>query len=509
MGENKRIAINSIIIFVRLCAISLIGIIASRIVLDQLGASDYGLYNVVGGIVTLLNVVATSMTSTTYRYIAYELGKGVDGNTNKVFNASFFIHSCFALLIIILGFTIGDWYLNNYVNLPEGRLEDAHFVFHWSVFTAAATTLIVPYRGLLVAFENFKVSAVVDVMGRLVYILLIIFLLKSGENKIRVYAVIHFVIVLVEAVPYILFSRSRHFSTVKFSIVRDWAVYKGMLSFSVWTLYGAVSTVGTAQGRVLLINYFFGTLVNAAFAVGQQVNGFIKSFALSLNNAAVPQITKNFSGGNVGRSISLASYISKYTFILMAFVAFPVMLDMDFLLGLWLKEVPKDSALFCSWLVLINLVQCLGEGIPPIVQASGKLAPFQLIICTFNLLGLPFTWLAFHFGAPPVATLVIFLVLNLSIVFIRLWLVYIILKLNVRPILVSSYLRVFLISIPCVLLFFIYKPSNFTVAQHIMGFVFIELFLLIDIALLGLDKQERSLVINFIQNRRKRHMNNE
>lgn len=504
MGDNLKIAVNSIIIFIRLCIMTVIGVYAARIVLDVLGASDYGLYNVVGGVVTLLNVVTTSMTSTTYRYIAYELGKGKEGNTNKVFNASFMVHCCFALLIVVLGYTVGDWYVYNYVNLPEGRLDDALFVFHISVFTAALSTLLVPYKGLLVAFENFTVSAIVDIIGKILYILAVIFILKQGGNKIRVYGIIQFILIVLEAIPYLLYSRAHFLSTVKFHLVKEWSVFKGMLSFSVWTLYGALSSVGRTQGSVLLINYFFGTLVNAAYAVAQQVNGFIKSFALSLNNAAVPQITKSFSGGKVERSITLASYISKYTFILMSIVAFPVMLDIDFLLGIWLKEVPEGSSLFCQWLIITNLVNCLAEGIYPIIQASGRLAPFQIVGCTYNLLGLPATWIAYKLGAPPEMTLVIFFFISFTMIFIRLIMVRHYLKISVKHIIITSYWRIFLISVPCFVLYLFYHPSNFSPLQHFIGLVCVEIFLIIDIVLLGIDKKEKALLKPYFLKMKKR-----
>ena len=499
MNSNKRIVVNSFVIFFRLCLMTIVGLLASRIVLDKLGASDYGLYNVVGGIVLLLNVVNSSMMSTTYRYIAFELGKGSDGDTNKVFNASVFIHGCFATLIIILGYTVGDWYVNNYVNLPDGRLESALFVFHLSVFAAAVNTFLVPFRGLLVAFENFTVSAVIDVLGRVLYLFAVLFLLDIGDDKLCVYGIIQTVIVIVEAAAYYIYSRINYLDYIRFIFVREKRLYGNMLSFSVWTLYGAVSSMGRAQGSVLLINFFFGTLVNAAYAVASQVNGFIKSFAMSLNNAAVPQITKNYSGGNQNRSVYLASYISKYTFILMSLVSFPIILEMDFLLGLWLKEVPLGATAFCQWMILISLVSCIGEGIPPLVQASGKMKVFQLVGCTYNLLGLPVSYLFLYYGAPPISILVVFFIISLSMAFVRLYLVKRILQIDIMIFIRTSYVRMLQISLPLLIVFFLYDSSSFSFFQHIAGLIFLELFLILDILMLGLDKTEWSALMPYIK----------
>ena len=181
MNENKKIAINSVVIFARLCITSVIGIFTSRIVLDALGASDYGLYNVVGGIVTLLNVVNTAMLSTTYRYIAFEVGKKKDGNTNKIFNVSLLIHAIFSIFILVVGLIVGTWYVNNYLNIPIEKISDAHFVLRVSLITSAISTLLVPYQGLLVAYEKFTLNAVIDIVScvlRLVVLLLFIILMK-------------------------------------------------------------------------------------------------------------------------------------------------------------------------------------------------------------------------------------------------------------------------------------------------------------------------------------------
>ena len=422
MNENKKIAVNSFIIFLRLCLMTFIGIFTSRIVLDKLGASDFGLYNVVGGVVLLLNIVNTSMLSTTYRYIAFELGKEGKGNTNKVFNASFAIHGSYGLLILLLGFTIGDWYVTNYINLPDGRLDDALFVFHLSLLAASINTLLVPFRGLLVAFENFSISTIIDVIAKILYFISVVFILTQSDNGLIIYGLIHTVVVIFESIGYYIYSQIKFLDIIRFRIVKEKSIYKGMFSFSVWTLYGAVSSVGRAQGSVLIINYFFGTLVNAAYAVAVQVNNFIKSFALSLNNAAVPQITKNYSGGNLNRSVDLACYISKYTFILMTLVAFPVILEMDFLLSLWLKEVPEGTTEFCQWMILISLITTIGEGIYPLVQASGKLKTFQLILCTFSLLGLPIAYIIYYLGTPPISILILFFLMTFISLFIRLYL---------------------------------------------------------------------------------------
>ena len=502
MNENKKIAFNSIIIFVRLCIVSFVGILSSRLVLDALGASDYGLYNVVGGIVTLLNIVNTAMLSTTYRFITFEIGKKGNGSPNRVFNTSLLIHAGFALFIIIIGWIVGDWYIYNYLQVGEGKLQDAIFVFHISILTTAITTVLVPYNGLVIAFEKFYVTALVDVGSNLLKISAIILFIYSPSNRIRIYSIIMMVCTVTSSISYLLYSYKCYYSIVRLKLNKQLVLYKEMASYAWWTLFGSVAIIGKDQGSKILINYFFGTIVNAAFAIANQVESFILTFARSLSNAAIPQITKNYSGGNLKRSIVLTSYISKYTFLLMALVAFPVLLDMDFLLNLWLKEVPKGTTTFCNLIVLNGLLGCLGEGIPALVNATGNIKTYQLIYQTFNFLGLPIAFIFLLAGFNEFSILIVYCSVTFLNSFVRIILLKRIFNFDVEKLITISYLKILYVSIPCFLFYMFYNPSCFSLGGHIIGFVCSELFLILIIVLLGTDSVEREKVRNLINKKK-------
>lgn len=504
MNDNKKIAINSIIIFARLCITSIVGILASRFVLDALGASDYGLYNVVGGIVTVLNVFNTAMLSTTYRYIAYETGKGEGGNLNKIFNTSLIIHVGFVFVILLLGCTIGEWYINNHLNVAPNRLEDARFVFRLSIATTAISTIHIPYQGLVVAYEKFNVTALIEIITQILKLLAVIFILKLAPNRLRMYSCIMLAIVFISSLSYIFYCYRKHRGTVSFRVATDSKQYKEMLSFASWTLVGAAANVGKIQGSAIIINLFFGTVVNAAFAVANQVENFILMFARSLNNAAIPQITKNFSGGNQQRSIKLTAYISKYTFILMSLVAFPVMLEMDFLLGLWLKDVPEGANVFCVLMVLTGLLGCLGEGIPAMINATGKIKAYQIVVHSLLLLGLPIGYLAYKYGASYYAISVVYCVIIGVSGFVKLYMLRRVVNFSVKEFFQVSYSRILYVSIPLIAYYFLYDPENFSTWGHVVGLIISELFLLVVIYVLGLDKRERSIVNNVVIKIKKR-----
>lgn len=499
MNDNKKIAVNSIVIFARLCITSIIGIFASRLVLDALGASDYGLYNVVGGIVTLLNVMNTAMLSTTYRYIAFETGKGDNGRPNAVFNTSLLIHLVFAGVILILGLTVGLWYINNYLNVPECSIDDARFVFLISLLTTSFSTLLVPYQGLLVAYERFASTAIIDIITGLLRFGVLVLLLYSVDNSLRVYSIIQICYTIVAGLSYTFLCYKSYYSVVKFKFYKEVELIKDMMSFALWTLFGAVASIGKTQGCVILINFFFGTLVNAAYAIGNQIESYVLMFARSLNSAAVPQITKSFSSGNDGRSLLLTSYISKYTFIMMMVVAFPVVLEIDFILGVWLKEVPQGASTFCRLIILNGIIGCFGEGIPALINATGRIKNYQIIFHTFNLLGLPIAFLVFKLGYDQYSIMYVYIGINIAAAILRLYLLKHLYHFDISLIINVSYIKMAIMSIPLLVYYIFYNPTYFSTIGHLTGIIVSELFLLVVVIIWGTDNIEKEKAISYVK----------
>lgn len=503
MNDNQRIAFNSIIIYVRLIIVSFITLLLSRVVLDALGASDFGLYSVVGGIVLLLNVLNSSMASTTYRYLAYELGKGTEGNTNRIFNTSFIIHICFAAAILIIGAPIGDFYISHYLNVTEGSLGDARFVFHLSIIAAALNTMLVPYQGLLVAYEKFSANATIDILANLLKLGVIFLLIYSDTNRLRLYSYIMLGYTIVNCLAYVLYCWNKHRNVVIFHFYRGKKLYKEMISFSGWTLFGAAANVGKTQGSAVVINYFFGTIVNAAYSVAHQVEMFVLMFARTLNQAAVPQTTKSYSAGNMARSIRLTSYVSKYTFILMALISFPVMLEMNFLLGLWLKEVPAGASTFCKLAMLGNLLGCLGEGIPNLINACGKIKAYQVVVSLILVSGLPISFFFYKAGFNMYTIVAVFCVINFVNGFVRLFMLRRVVEFEVLSFMRISHLRVLLMSIPLAIYYYFYMAYAHpqSVLGHIVGILSAIAFFGIVVMTMGLDSPERAKVKFFITNK--------
>lgn len=501
MDNNKKIAVNTIIIYTRLIIITLINVYLSRVVLDALGVSDFGLYNVVGGIVILINVLNSSMASTTYRYLAFELGKGTSGCTDRIFNTSFFIHGCFALLIILGGIPLGDWYISYYLNIPNGNYTDAYFVFHFSIMAAAINTLLVPYQGLLVAYEKFIANALIDIFSNILKLGVILLLIYSVSNRLRVYSLIMLGYTIVSGISYVTYCWYKHNKVVRFHFYRDKSLFKEMLSFSGWTLYGAAANVGRTQGSAIVINYFFGTIINAAYAIASQIESFVLMFARTLNSAAVPQTTKSYSSGDTNRSISLTSRISKYTFILMSMASFPLLIETDFVLGIWLKEIPEYTSNFCKFIILGNLLGCLGEGIPNLINASGRIKAYQIVVHTILLLGLPIS-IVLYKGSSSVYTIaIVYCFINLINSFVKLLMLRRVVKFDVIAFMRISHYRVLLSSVPLVLFYYLYEQyyNPQSVSGHVVGLLLSIVFFMIVTFCLGLEKSERNILKNYVQ----------
>lgn len=444
MNDNQTVAKNTVVIYIRLITVSLIGLLSTRFIIRALGAQDYGLYNVVGSIVVMINLVNTVMITTTYRFIAFEMGKKEKGDINKIFNISLSIHLLLAIVVFIIGTTVGLFYINNILNVAVDKLPDARFVFWMSLSSCLFSIASIPYQGLLTAMEKFATIAIIEILRYFFILLISIILLAFGGNRLRLYALLMFGAIVIVSFLYIGVCEWRYRIYVKFGFKTDKKVYKEMFMFSSWIAIGAVASVGQTQGASMIMNYFFGTLLNAAYGVAQTINNFVGHFSGSIANAATPQITKSYSGDNKQRAINLASYISKYTVFLMLVFSVPILLETDFLINLWLgKDSVPEYAVLLSRLMIVNLlIQGLGAGLVSLVQATGKIKWFQIIMSGTSLMSLPLSWILYKFDFPPQTIVYCFMAMAFLNVVWRQLLLNKLINFDVMQLLKISYFRI-------------------------------------------------------------------
>lgn len=387
---------NTGILFLRLIATSIIGLFSSRFVIQNLGTSDYGLYSVVGGAVMLLAFLNTVMTAATYRFIAYELGRGDESVIREIFNISKTIHILMAVLLILLTETVGIHYVYNYLNIEQNRISDAAFVLRFSSLTTVFSILCIPYQGLITALEKFSVRSGVEVLRSLLAFITAVCLFLPIKNKLIIYSLLIAIVNVFPLIIYHYYVRKKYKNLTIWCFSKNVVQYKRMLTFSIWTTLGAASSVGQTSGMALIINTFFGTFLNAAFGIARQLNGLISMFSQTLAQAAIPQITKNYSGGNFERSTTLVVYMAKYTWFLIAIPSLPILLETKFLLDIWLKDVPEHAAFFVQLLVINLLILGLGNGLSSIFQANGKIKYYQITQSFTTLLIIPASYIIFQ-----------------------------------------------------------------------------------------------------------------
>ena len=340
MSENKKIAINTILLYLRLIITTIIGIVSTRIVFRSLGVEDYGLYSVVGGVVVMMAFLNTVMISTTYRFITFEIGRKGEEAINKVFNISLSIHIGIAILGVLLAATIGEWYFNNHLNIEPHQKDNVNFVFRLSVLATVFNIFSIPFRGLITALEKFSVRVSIEIIRSILQLLFVISLIYFSGDKLRLYAVLMAVLTLISSSLFILYCKKNYTLITQWKFQRDIKKYKEMLTFSGWNLIGTVAVMGQVQGSAIIGNLFFGTIFNAAFGIANQLNSLINMFARNLGQAAIPQIIKSHGRGDDKRMTDIVVSISKYSFFLMLIPALPILLETEYLLELWLGDIP-------------------------------------------------------------------------------------------------------------------------------------------------------------------------
>lgn len=507
MNQNHKIAKNSLILYFRLIITTIIGLIVTRLVIRYLGVSDYGLYSVVGSIVVLMNFLNTVMISTTYRYIAYELGKEGGKDVNKVFNISLSIHVALLLLVIILAETVGIWYIHKHLNIEPNKVNDAIFVFRCSILATIINIFSIPFQGFITAMEKFGVRASIEILRSVLNLLFVVLLGYIFGNKLRYYAVLMTIVTVLPSSLFIIYCKTKYHKYTRWNLQRDKVKYKEMIGYSGWIMIGAAAQVGKQTGTPVLINYFFGTILNAAFGIANQLNRFLMMFVQSLGEAAIPQIIKSFSGGDHTRTLNLVAYISKYSFFLLLLPGLPILLETNFLIRLWIGEIPEYTITFCKLMIVNILLETLNSGIPAAIQATGKIKWFQIINSTILLLGLPTTFLLFRFGFSPYYSVIVYIIISILNIFINLLLLKRIINFNVKYLLKTSYFRAGLVFLFILPLFFIVPifPEGilrFAITSFVSFFYYIVI-----IYILGFDKKERKLIYEVICSLRQRVWN--
>lgn len=481
--------------YARLIITTCIGLLTSRFMLQALGASDYGLNAVVGGLIGILNVLSTAMHTTTRRFINVEMGKP-NGNLNRIFNISRLLHIGFAVLIFIVAETVGMWYIYNYLQVAPGKFEDAVFVFQLSTISAAIGITNVPYQALMEAYEKFAQIAIVDIFNALAKLIFFIALLTYEGNALRLCSIGMSCLTLVWLFFYNIACFAQWKDVVKYRFYSEWKQYRELLFFNNYVAMGATAYLCRSQGSTLLINYFFGTIVNAAFAIGYMIENYCIMFVNNIGLAAGPQITRNYAD-NQERSYYLTTTLTRYSTYLILLLVVPMSIELDFILKIWLKEVPEGTQIICHLTLISALLRVLFGGTSKIIHASGKIKWFQIVGSIIEIGCLPVTYILFRMGLPAYMIIVAFILSSCINRVVDFVLLKYILKFPVWRFIREVYGYTFRVLLPLALLTWGYSSIAInSLLGHMFGVIAGLFMTVITVYTLGLQQEERLKINN-------------
>lgn len=428
-SNDKRIAKNTLLLYFRMLFMMAVALYTSRVVLDTLGVEDYGIYNVVGGIVAMFGFINGAMASSTQRYLTFELGRGDFQCLHKVFCTAVIIHVLISLLVVFLAETVGLWFFFHKMVIPETRLNAAMWVYQFSILATVVMIMSVPYNAIIIAHERMSAFAYISVL-EVVLKLLVVYLLQIGKcDKLAFYALLIFIVQLGIRFLYGMYC-SRHFDETRFRWLWDKVLFREMLGFAGWNLWGNCAFIAFTQGVNLLLNLFFGPVVNAARGIAVQVQAAISQFSVNFQTAVNPQITKSYAVHNYSYMHSLIFRSSKFTFYLLLLLSLPVMLETETILRLWLDTVPEYTVVFIRLMLCVTIVDSMANPLMVSASATGRVKLYQGVVGGILLSILPLSYLVLKLGGNPASVFVVHLSVCIVAFIVRLYIIRPMIKLS-------------------------------------------------------------------------------
>lgn len=417
--NNKRIAKNTLLLYVRTFLIMGITLYTSRVVLNTLGVEDYGIYNVIGGMVMMFSVISGSLSSSISRYITYELGHGDPERLKRIFSTSVNIQIGISILVLVFGEILGVWFLNHKMNIPPERLQAANWVLQCSLLSFIINLISIPYNACIIGHEKMSAFAYISILEASLKLAIVYMLTISSFDKLITYAVLLVIVALIIRMTYGFYC-SRHFEESRYRFIIDKPLIKEMTGFAGWSFFGNGAYMLNVQGIDILINLFFGVTLNAARGVATQVQNAIMQFVNNFTIAVNPQITKSYASGDMDYMYMLICRGAKYAYFLLFLFLVPIVCEAPYILQLWLKTVPEYAPLFLRLTLFGSLMTLLGNSMMTGIAATGHIRIYQLWVTIVGCLVFPLTWLAFKLGFPVYTTYLIYIIVYLLLVFVRL-----------------------------------------------------------------------------------------
>lgn len=501
MNKSKRIAKNTFVLYVQMIAAMLIGLYTSRVILNVLGVEDFGIYNAIGGVVAMFGMLNSAMSSSTSRFITYDLGSGDFNKLKSTFSTGLLIHLGLALLVCLVTLPVGLWFMDTYMKIPEIRFDAAVWVFYSVIAATFFSILAVPYNATIIAHEHMSVFAYFSILDLALKLGTVLALPHLPFDKLKSYAVLLVGCQVLMQFIYWLYCR-RHFKEVRGGITWNKKQFREMTSFAGWSLFGDSAYLMYTQGLNVLLNVFFGAPVNAARGIAVQVQGVLMRFTSGFQTALNPQITKSYAGGDLKYMHRLIFSSSKFSFFIVLMLSIPVFLEAESLLTWWLRIVPDHTVSFVRILICISLIDCLANPLVFAAKATGKIKRYQTLVGLLLLSIVPFSYLALRAGYRPESVFIVHFIIALIAHAVRVGIVTPLIRMSLSGYVKEVIFRLLLVSILVPALpIFVYINLNEGLTR-IMGIGMTSVAAVFTTGwLVGLNKSEKAFVLGSVVKR--------
>lgn len=492
--NNKRIAKNTALLYFRMLFLMFIGLFTSRINLQALGIDNFGIYNVVGGVVAMFSILTGSLGVAISRDITFELGKGNTEKLNKVFSSAVTIQILMSVVIVVLAEIVGVWFLNNKMVIPEERLYAANWVLQFSIISFVLSLVSVPYNACIIAHEKMSAFAYITIYEAIMKLVVAYTVFITPFDKLITYSALLLFISLTMRLIYGIYC-AKHFEECHYQFAFDKKMLKHMGGFAGWTMIGNLAWVGYSQGINILLNLFFGPSVNAARGVAMQVNEKVSSFCTNFQMALNPQITKSYASNDLDRMHTLIYASSKYSFFMLLLLSLPIMIEAPSILHYWLGEYPDHSVWFVRLIFMILMVDATANPLTVGAQANGKIKKYQIIVGSIQLLIVPISYIVLKLGYQPEAVFVVHFIIIIIALYIRVMMLRDMINLPFGEYVKKVVFRIVAVvcaSIIIPIVLHIYLPANF--GSMLLTCLASCLSVLIGVYALGLTPEEKDKI---------------
>ena len=494
--NNRRIAKNTLLLYFRMLLMMVVSLYTSRVVLNSLGVEDFGIYNVVGGVVAMFSVISGTLSAAISRFITYELGKENQKKLNKIFSASVTIQLLLSLIIVILIESVGIWFLNEKMTIPLERMASANWVLQFSVITFVINLISVPYNAAIIAHEKMSAFAYISILEAICKLAIAFFIMISHIDKLIFYAILMCLVSIIVRFTYGHYCK-KHFEECTYHFHWDKEILKNMFGFAGWNFIGASSAVLRDQGGNIILNIYFGPSVNAARSIANQVNGAITGFVQNFMTALNPQITKSYASNDRGYMMALIFQGARLSFYMLLLLSLPVLINTHYILVIWLKLVPEHAVLFVQLILIFAMSESISNPLITAMLATGKIRNYQIVVGAFQILNLPISYICLELGCIPESVLVVAIFISQICLAARLYMLRGLIGLSSKQYLKKVYFNILIVTffsliIPCILR----RYMNDTFFAFVLITLTSLVCTLIVIYYIGCNRDERAFVFS-------------